>query len=157
MMWNRSLALVSSPLWGKNLPPWGRNLPPISQESDRWLRTSSCLPPLWLHRGRRPCPLQMELVEIQCNDELNAKFYNSSPLPFFRDIALSSMNFPKYIAHVQRIVAIFGGTYCCEQLFPKNEVHEVSPSLPAVGPPSQWHSSVVELIHRAGHWNICSW
>ena len=28
-------------------------------------------------------------------------------------------NFPKYIAHVQRIVAMFGGSYCCEQLFSK--------------------------------------
>ena len=54
--------------------------------------------------------LPMELVELQCNDELKAKFYNSSPLSFFRDIALPSRNFPKYIAHVQRIVAMFGGT-----------------------------------------------
>ena len=26
-------------------PLWGRNLHPVSQESGRWLRTSSCLPP----------------------------------------------------------------------------------------------------------------
>ena len=57
--------------------------------------------------------------EVQCNDELKAKFYNSPPLSFFRDFALPSSNFPKYIAHVQRIVAMFGGTYCCEQLFSK--------------------------------------
>ena len=66
-----------------------------------------------------PAPLQMELVELQYNDELKAKFYNSSPLSFFRDIALPSMNFPTFIAHVQRVVAMFGGTYCCEQLFSK--------------------------------------
>ena len=70
------------------------------------------------------CPLQMELVELQCNDELKAKFYKFSPLSFFRslffrDITLPSRNFPKYIAHVQRIVPMFGGTYCCEQLFSK--------------------------------------
>ena len=47
-------------------------------------------------------PLQMELVELQCNDDLKAKFYNSSPLSFFRDIALPSRNFPKFIAHVWR-------------------------------------------------------
>ena len=34
----------------------------------------------------------MELVELQCNDELKAKFNNSSPLSFFRDIALPSSN-----------------------------------------------------------------
>ena len=57
-----------------------------------------------------PAPLQMELVELQCNDELNAKFYYSSPLSFFCDIALPSRNFPTFIAHVQRVVAMFGGT-----------------------------------------------
>ena len=45
--------------------------------------------------------------------------YNSSPLSFFHDITLPSSNFPKYIALVQRIVAMFGGTYCCEQLISK--------------------------------------
>ena len=54
-----------------------------------------------------PAPLHMELVELQCNDELKAKFYNSSPLSFFRDIALPSRNFPTFIAHVQRVVAMF--------------------------------------------------
>ena len=44
--------------------------------------------PLLLSRGRHPSPLQMELVELQCNDELKAKFYNCSPLSFFRNISL---------------------------------------------------------------------
>ena len=64
-----------------------------------------------------PALPQMELVELQWNDEPKAKFYNSSLLSFFCDTALPSRNFPKYIAHVQRIVAMFGGTYCCEQPF----------------------------------------
>ncbi len=88
-----------------------------------------------------PALMQMELVELQCNDELKAKFYNSSPLSFFRFIALPSSNCPKYIAHVQRIVPMFGGNNCSEQLFSKMKyqlgVHEVSPSLPALGPPYQ--------------------
>ena len=66
----------------------------------------------------------MELVELQCNDELKAKFYNSSPLSFFRDIALPSRTFPKYIVHVQRTVAMFGVTRCCEQLFSKMKYME---------------------------------
>uniref|UniRef100_UPI00358E1D8A general transcription factor II-I repeat domain-containing protein 2-like n=1 Tax=Myxine glutinosa TaxID=7769 RepID=UPI00358E1D8A len=66
-----------------------------------------------------PASLQMELVELQCNDEMKAKFRTSSPLSFFRDTVLPSNNFQKYIAHVQRIVAMFGSTYCCEQLFSK--------------------------------------
>ena len=85
------------------------------------------------------------------NDELKAKFYNSSPLSFFRDI-LPSRSFPKYIAHVQRIAAMFCVTYILLQTaLLRNEVHEVSPLLPALGSPSQWNSSVVELIHRAGN------
>ncbi|XP_076041961.1 general transcription factor II-I repeat domain-containing protein 2-like [Oratosquilla oratoria] len=66
-----------------------------------------------------PAPLQMELVELQCKDEIKAKFRTSSPLSFFRDIVLPSNNFQKSIAHVHRIVAMFGSTYCCEQLISK--------------------------------------
>ena len=66
-----------------------------------------------------PATLQMELVELQCNDELKAKFRTSTPLTFFRDFVLPSCNFPNYIAHAQWIVAMFGSTYCCEQLFSK--------------------------------------
>ena len=64
-----------------------------------------------------PASLQMELVEFQCNDELKAKYRTASPLSFFRDLILPSNKFPNYIEHVKRIVAMFGGTYCCEQLF----------------------------------------
>ena len=66
-----------------------------------------------------PASLQMQLVELQCNDEMKPKFRISSPLSFFRDIVLPSNNFQKYIAHIQRIVAMLGSTYCCEQLFSK--------------------------------------
>ena len=72
----------------------------------------------------------MELVELQCTDELKAKFYNSSPPSFFRNIALSSRNFPKYTVHVQRIVAMLDGTYCYEQLFSKMKyITSLLPSL----------------------------
>ncbi|KAG0718983.1 General transcription factor II-I repeat domain-containing protein 2 [Chionoecetes opilio] len=66
-----------------------------------------------------PAPLQMELVELQCNDELKAKYRTASPLSFFRDLVLPSNKFPNYIEHVKRIVVMFGSTYCCEQLFLK--------------------------------------
>ncbi|XP_076061513.1 general transcription factor II-I repeat domain-containing protein 2-like [Oratosquilla oratoria] len=66
-----------------------------------------------------PASLQMELVELQCIDDMKAKFHAFSPLSFFRDIVLPSNNFQKYIAHVQRIVGMFGSTYYCEQLFSK--------------------------------------
>ena len=56
------------------------------------------------------------LYEVECNDKLKGTLYNSSPLTFFSEIALLSRNFPKCIAHIQRIVAMFGGTYCSEHL-----------------------------------------
>ena len=65
---------------------------------------------------------QMELVELQCNDELKAKFYNSSPLSFFGDIALSLLGI------FLNILRMFNASqpclaaprpYCCEQHFPK--------------------------------------
>ncbi|KAG0693219.1 General transcription factor II-I repeat domain-containing protein 2 [Chionoecetes opilio] len=46
-----------------------------------------------------PAPLQMELVELQCNDELKAKYSTASPLSFFRDLVLPSNKFPNYIEH----------------------------------------------------------
>ena len=112
-------------------------MPPVSQESGRCMAADFKLFTAPFDFLVDDAPLPMELVELQCNDELKSKFYNSSPLSFSRDIALPSRNFPKYIAHVQRIAAMFVGTYCCEQLFSENEVHKVSPLLPALGPPSQ--------------------
>ncbi|KAG0723767.1 General transcription factor II-I repeat domain-containing protein 2 [Chionoecetes opilio] len=66
-----------------------------------------------------PGPLQIELVELQCNDELKAKYRTASPLSFFRDLVLPSNKFPYYIEHIKCIVAMFGSTYCCEHLFSK--------------------------------------
>ena len=65
-----------------------------------------------------PIPLQMEIIELQCNEELKAKFRTSSPLSFFRD-HLHADSFPKLLQHVQRILTMFGSTYRCEQLFSK--------------------------------------
>ncbi|KAG0724254.1 General transcription factor II-I repeat domain-containing protein 2 [Chionoecetes opilio] len=67
---------------------------------------------------KAPAPLQMEGFGAQCNDELKAKYRTASPLSF-RDLVLPSNKFPNYIEHVKRIVAMFGSTYCCEQLFKK--------------------------------------
>ena len=61
----------------------------------------------------------MELVELQCIDELKAKYCTTSALFFFRDLVLLFNKFPNYIEHVKHIVAMFDSTYCCEQLFSK--------------------------------------
>ena len=112
MTWSRTLSLVCRLSGGGIFLPFRR-----SQAAGCGLQALHRH--LWIFRWRRPCPIEMELVELQSNDELKAKFNNSSPPSFFRDIALSSRNFPKYTVHVQRIVAMLGGTYCYEQLFSK--------------------------------------
>ena len=123
MTWSRTLSLVCCLSGGGIFLPSRR-----SQAAGRGLQ--ALYRHLWLFRWRRPRPIQMELVELQSNDELKAKFDNTSPPSFFRDIALSSRNFPKYTVHVQRIVAMLGGTYCYEQLFSKMKyITSLLPSL----------------------------
>ena len=63
--------------------------------------------------------IQMEMVELQCDDLLRGKFLAASgPLSFFVDHFPTS-RFPEIAKLARRIIAIFGSTYCCEQLFSK--------------------------------------
>ena len=73
--------------------------------------------PLWLPCGWSLCLLQMELVKLQYNDKLKAKYHTAFPLSFFHNLVLPSNKYPNYIEHVKRIFAMFSSTYCCEQLF----------------------------------------
>jgi hypothetical protein len=59
--------------------------------------------------------LQMELIEIQCDSLLKQK-YTEVGIPEFYNY-LSATRFPKLISFVMRILAMFGSTYMCEQLF----------------------------------------
>ena len=63
-----------------------------------------------------PDELQMEVIELQCNEELKCKFLAPLPLAFFSD-HLSEWDFPHFVHNTKKIVAMFGSTYCCEQLF----------------------------------------
>ena len=69
--------------------------------------------------------LQMELVELQCDAELKAKFNSSKPIEFFRD-HLSNEKFSLLVRHAKKIVTMFGSTYCCEQLFSKMKTQRVA-------------------------------
>ncbi|XP_043204624.1 general transcription factor II-I repeat domain-containing protein 2-like [Amphibalanus amphitrite] len=64
-----------------------------------------------------------ESVELQSSDELRGKFRTSSPLAFFRDVIIPTDGYSNYILHVQRIAAMFGSTYCCEQQFSKMKLY----------------------------------
>ncbi|XP_049644114.1 general transcription factor II-I repeat domain-containing protein 2-like [Suncus etruscus] len=58
--------------------------------------------------------LQMEVIDLQCNTVLKAK-YDKVGIPEFCKHLWSS--YPKYRQHCARILSMFGSTYICEQLF----------------------------------------
>lgn len=60
-------------------------------------------------------PLQMELVELQCDTILKQK-YTEIGIPDFYTY-LSRTHFPKLLDAAARIMAMFGSEYVCEQFF----------------------------------------
>ncbi|XP_058536823.1 general transcription factor II-I repeat domain-containing protein 2B isoform X2 [Ochotona princeps] len=58
--------------------------------------------------------LQMEVIDLQCNTFLKAK-YDKVGVPEFYKYLWSS--YPKLRSHSARILSMFGSTYICEQLF----------------------------------------
>ncbi|XP_012584671.1 PREDICTED: general transcription factor II-I repeat domain-containing protein 2 isoform X2 [Condylura cristata] len=58
--------------------------------------------------------LQMEVIDLQCNTVLKAK-YDKVGVPEFYKYLWSS--YPKYKNHCAKMLSMFGSTYICEQLF----------------------------------------
>ncbi|XP_073687696.1 general transcription factor II-I repeat domain-containing protein 2A-like [Garra rufa] len=65
-----------------------------------------------------PDNLQHEIIELQSNDELKAK-YNNLPLLEFYKLYVRSEDFPILRRHALKFASLFGTTYCCEQFFSK--------------------------------------
>ena len=65
-----------------------------------------------------PPDVQMELVELQASDVLSSKFSSCTTLIDFYHQLLCSQ-FPLLLAHAKHMIAMFGSTYSCEQLFSK--------------------------------------
>ena len=59
--------------------------------------------------------LQLELIEIQCDSILKQK-YMEVGIPNFYNY-LSVDRYPNVLCVIRRILAMFGSTYLCEQLF----------------------------------------
>lgn len=61
-----------------------------------------------------PVQMQMELIELQCNGTLKAKYDTAGPAQFFRSIPEVM---PQLCLHAARTLCMFGSTYLCEKLF----------------------------------------
>lgn len=58
--------------------------------------------------------LQMELIELNCDEQLKSRFVAMTPLDFWRSQART---LPRLTDNARRVAALFGSTYVCEQLF----------------------------------------
>ncbi|KAJ8038488.1 General transcription factor II-I repeat domain-containing protein 2A [Holothuria leucospilota] len=65
-----------------------------------------------------PENLQLEIIQLQSNDELKAR-YNNLPLLEFYQRYIRVDDFPILRRHALRYASVFGTTYCCEQFFSK--------------------------------------
>ncbi|KAL1268623.1 hypothetical protein QQF64_033986 [Cirrhinus molitorella] len=59
--------------------------------------------------------MQLELIELQCNDSLRSR-HQLLPLSEFYK-SLETSRFPLIKHHAQRMTSLFGSTYICEQTF----------------------------------------
>ena len=59
----------------------------------------------------------MELVDLQCSNELKSRFAAVGHAHFWRKHILPTKRFPGLVDNAMRTVAAFGCTYGCEQLF----------------------------------------
>lgn len=59
--------------------------------------------------------LQLELIELQCDSILKQKFMEVGVPKFYT--YLPSDQFPKLLLLAKQVLAMFGSTYLCEQLF----------------------------------------
>eukprot|EP00066_Takifugu_rubripes_P018159 XP_011607425.1 PREDICTED: general transcription factor II-I repeat domain-containing protein 2-like [Takifugu rubripes] len=59
--------------------------------------------------------LQLELIEMQCDDSLKSQYQLLSLPDFYR--SLDNTKFPQMRRHAKRMMSLFGSTYICEQAF----------------------------------------
>lgn len=70
-----------------------------------------------------PTNLQMELIELQCNDTLKSKYVSVGPAHFPRFIPETM---PQLRDEVAQLLSMFGSIYLCEQLFSIMKLNKTS-------------------------------
>eukprot|EP00066_Takifugu_rubripes_P002448 XP_003964395.1 PREDICTED: general transcription factor II-I repeat domain-containing protein 2-like [Takifugu rubripes] len=74
--------------------------------------------PFNVHPSDVPDKFQMEIIELQNNNELKAKYHDLSLLDFYK-LYVSAEDFPILRRHALKFASLFGTTYGCEQFFSK--------------------------------------
>jgi hypothetical protein len=74
--------------------------------------------PFDVNINEAPEPLQLELIELQCSEDLKQRFHETPLLQFYQNI-FPRNRFPQLAKRAMRILSLFGSTYVCEQLFSK--------------------------------------
>ncbi|VDL89458.1 unnamed protein product [Schistocephalus solidus] len=91
------------------------------------IRKISRLSALLLSFDDAPSDEQVELIELQASDVLLSKFnFCTTLIEFYRQLPHAQI--PMFLARAKHLIAMFGSTYSCEQLFSqmkfcKNKLH----------------------------------
>lgn len=70
-----------------------------------------------------PVQIQMELIELQCNGTLKAKYDTAGPAQFIHSIP---EEMPRLRLRAARTMCMFGSTYLCEKLFPVMKINKTA-------------------------------
>ena len=70
-----------------------------------------------------PVELQMELIELQCNGSLEAKYYSGGLVQFIRSVP-ETMS--QLCLHIARTLCMFGTTYMREKLFSLMKINKTA-------------------------------
>lgn len=74
--------------------------------------------PFLVEASTAPENLQMELIELQCNNEMKLIFNSTTKIDFYNKY-ITSPRYPNLRSFAQRVVSAFGSTYICESFFSK--------------------------------------
>ena len=72
--------------------------------------------PFFVEAEDAPTELQLELIDMQCDEFIKKKFGEISVDEFYRKY-VHSEKFSKLKKNAARIISLFGSTYVCEQMF----------------------------------------